>query len=179
MSANRIAIRYAKAIYQLVESKSVDAALCQDALDSMASLFELHDVKRILTSPVMPKDVKNSILTFALDKANAVTDVRHAAEQMVDAGRVALIPAVAECFRKIVAEAQGIIKASIKSAALLGDQQRQELKKTLEDKFSKKVTLDVTIDPAIGAGLWIGVGNSVIDLTLRTRLDALVHNATR
>jgi len=66
-------------------------------------------------------------------------------------------------------------QAQIRVATELGPDELQALKYALERRFQCALELEVTIDPSILGGVWVRVGDIVIDGSLRGRLEALRH----
>ena len=178
MSGNRVAKRYARALFKMSDGDMKQGAAFASALDMVASLFELAEARNVLRSPVMPIDLKLSLLNFALKKAHAPEAVHSFVEHTVNLGRATLFPEIAEQFRELLNEARGVLTAYVKSAIPLTSADLKGLTDLMQTKFGKKIEILPVVDPSIQAGLWIGVGNTVIDLTLRTRLSALVSNAS-
>ena len=63
--------------------------------------------------------------------------------------------------------------AEVRSAVDLTDDQKQRLAAALEAKTGKKVELKVIIDPTVLGGLVAQVGDTVIDGSVKTRLQQL------
>lgn len=177
MSGNRVAKRYARALFKMAGGDLNKGAQYATALESVASLFSFEDASAVLKSPVMPADLKISLLNFALKKAASPDELQQFVKHVEAAGRTTLLPEISSQFQILLNEAKGVMHATVKSAVALSASDLETLKSTLQAKFGKKIEVSTSVDPAIGAGLLIGVGSSVIDLTLRTRLSALVNNA--
>ena len=58
---------------------------------------------------------------------------------------------------------------------LYGDE-LQALQASLERYFGYALQLEVQLDPSILGGVWVKVGDTVIDGTVRGRLEALRHH---
>jgi F-type H+-transporting ATPase subunit delta len=89
---------------------------------------------------------------------------------LVDADRVALLPQIRALFEALKDDADGVAKARIDSAFPLSDAQTAELKAALEKRFGRKIEATVNVDPALGGGARITVGDTVIDGTIEAQL---------
>lgn len=178
MSGSRVAKRYAKALFKMSNEDIKKGAQYAQALLALSSLFDLPEAKAVLQSPVMPSDLKLSLLNYAVAKAAAPEEMLRFVAHVESAGRTSQLPAISEQFQELLNNARGVLQAVVKSAVSLSPADLAQLKEVLQEKFGKKIDVSPAVDSTIGAGLWIGVGNSVIDLTLRTRLSALVANAS-
>ena len=61
----------------------------------------------------------------------------------------------------------------MRTAVALTDDQQDRLKAALANATGKNVNLKVIVDPSVLGGLVATVGDTVIDGTVRTRLDQL------
>ena len=115
----RIANRYAKALYQLVGSDLAKAKELRDSFDGINQLFEMKDAGSVLRSPVMPPDLKKSLLDYGLEKSGASDEVRQLCRALLEAGRVQILPDVAKAFIELLDNAEGIARAEVVSAVAL------------------------------------------------------------
>lgn len=92
---------------------------------------------------------------------------------LVDADRIAVLPQIRELFEALKHEADGVADARIDSAFPLLDGQLAELVAALERRFGKKIEATVNVDPALGGGARITVGDTVIDGTIEAQLAAM------
>jgi F-type H+-transporting ATPase subunit delta len=63
--------------------------------------------------------------------------------------------------------------AEVRSAVTLTPEQQERLRAALANATGKNVNLKVVVDPSVLGGLVATVGDTVIDGTVRTRLDQL------
>ena len=92
---------------------------------------------------------------------------------LVDADRIAVLPQIRELFEALKHDADGVADARIDSAFPLSDGQLAELTAALQKRFGKKIEATVNVDPALGGGARITVGDTVIDGTIEAQLAAM------
>ncbi len=71
---------------------------------------------------------------------------------------------------KIYLEKNNMILANVKTVIPLLEDERDELIKKLEIRYNKKIILEEEIDKSILGGVYVRVGDDVLDGTLSTRL---------
>jgi F-type H+-transporting ATPase subunit delta len=180
MSENVIVKRYVKALYQVFDSNVEQAKTTMPYLQAVAELFKIKEARDVLKSPVMPSDVKSDLVMHALNKAGAAPKaLKDFFQNIIDSNRVMLAPSLAENFKEFLNEKEGIIGAQVISAVKLEDADLESVKSELSKRFSKKIDLEFIIDKTIIGGLLIKVGNSIIDLTLKTKLDNFAKEALK
>lgn len=174
-----VARRYAKALIKLGEAGQSNAKANLETFSAISELFENTESRRVLLSPVMPVDLKQSLLKYGLQQGLASPELTALIEIMIEAGRIADIPKVAEEYRRYLDELQGVVKADLVTAVELSAEERAEMAKELSALINKKVEVDPKVDPSILGGFVAKIGNYRIDLSLKSKLEALSQNAVQ
>ena len=92
---------------------------------------------------------------------------------IVTQGRARQLPQILEQLSQLAADARQMVVAEVRTAVPLDDAQQSELAKSLSSATNKKVTVKVIIDPSILGGVVAKVGDTVIDGSIKHRLDQL------
>ena len=74
---------------------------------------------------------------------------------------------------KIHLERLNVIQGIVKTTVPLEEYEYNSLVEKLEKKYNKEVILKKEVDPEILGGIYVRIGNDVIDGTVKTRLDDL------
>ena len=64
-------------------------------------------------------------------------------------------------------------RKSILKAVPMLDSEKEALKQKLEDKYNKNIIMTTQVDKSILGGVFVRVGNDVIDGTIRSKLDEM------
>jgi F-type H+-transporting ATPase subunit delta len=178
MSSNALSSRYAKALMStLTESGAVDQGL--SALKGMAKVFLMADAARILKSPIMPREFKKDLLEYCLNKVEANKTVYNFVGVLLEAGRIELIPTIAEHFEALVLATKNEAHGEITSAHALNEQTLKEITAAAEKKLDLKLVLANVVDPSIFGGFKVRVGNKLLDMSIKTKLDQLTASAVQ
>jgi F-type H+-transporting ATPase subunit delta len=141
----------------------------------------LRFVSDVVADPQVAAALDNPKLT-ASDKAALLLSIggerldatgRNFVRVLVDADRIAVLPQIRELFEALKNDADGVAEARIESAFPLSDAQLSELTVALEKRFGRKIEATVNVDPALGGGARITVGDTVIDGTIEAQLAAM------
>ncbi|WP_278358111.1 F0F1 ATP synthase subunit delta, partial [Idiomarina abyssalis] len=89
--------------------------------------------------------------------------------------RLPVLPAVSELYQTLRAEHDKEVTVDVKSAVKLLKAQQTALSKALEKRLQRKIKLNCSVDKSIIGGLVIEAGDTVIDGTLRGKLDRLAY----
>ena len=95
---------------------------------------------------------------------------------IVENGRLGVMGEVATHFRRLFNEHAGTLDAIVRSAYPLDDGQTDDIRQTLEDKYGRKVTIEVHVAPELIGGVSIHIGDEVLDASVRGKLDRMASS---
>jgi F-type H+-transporting ATPase subunit delta len=96
-------------------------------------------------------------------------------KQIIENGRLVVIPDILEEFKRLKDEDERKLQANVKSVEKLSKVELEKIKKFLEDKYQCSVEILNTIDPDILGGVVIETPKEVIDASIRSRIDELAE----
>jgi len=145
----------------------------EDDLFRFARTLETSDELRMaLTDPVLPPDRRMAVVEELMGGRALVASAAMAAF-VVGIGRASDLPAIVDRFlEKAAAERQHQV-AEVRSAIPLDEAQRGRLAHALSQATGRQVEVKVIVDPRVLGGLVATIGDTVIDDTVRHRLDQL------
>jgi len=145
----------------------------QDELFRLArTLGGSEELQSTLTDPQVPvarrQQIVEDLLQGKVSKATLAV-----VSMVVAAGRARDLPGIAEALVSLAAGEAGKELAVVRSAIELTDDQKTRLAGALQVAVGKPVDVRVVVDPSVLGGLVAQVGDTVIDGTVRRRLDQL------
>jgi F-type H+-transporting ATPase subunit delta len=163
---------YAHGLLEIAESEGrLDDV--EDELFRFARIVEGNDELRMaLASPGLSAERRAAIVDELLE-GRAHTLTRAIASFVVGAGRGHDLPAIILRFTELAAETRQHELAEVRSATPLDDAQLARLADVLSRATGKRVEVKVVVDPAVMGGLVATIGDTVIDGTVRHRLEKL------
>jgi F-type H+-transporting ATPase subunit delta len=180
MSASKIAMRYAKALFKQKPNERTAADKNIEALSVVAELFKQKEAGRIMRSPVVPSDLKSSLLDYALKQAGVVGgDLEKFLRTVLSAGRIALIPEILSAYIDLINTMEGKAEAELISAVSLPEAYVSQIEGAVSKVLDKKVHIKTVVDSAILGGFIVRSGNYLVDLSLKTKLDGLAKRAVQ
>ncbi len=169
------ALRFAEAAFAVArDTNTLDAWL--EALDQASSLYDNHAAGLFLTSPVEPAEKKIGVLAQLLPSVSA--DVHRFLAILARRDRLELVPEIAMHFRRLLNEHRGIAVAQVTTAIPIDERQKAVIASRLGRRFGKTVVLEPRVDPAILGGVIAQIGDTVIDSSIRGRLERLRRTLT-
>jgi F-type H+-transporting ATPase subunit delta len=166
---------YASALVEIAQGEG-DLAQVQEELFVVAERLRTNDALRDgLTDQRIPVELRQQIVEDLLG-GKASTTTTSLVSMIVGAGRARDLSAIIGKVVEKAASAQGAAVARVTAASPLDGDQQQALTEALTRRFHHPVSVKVVIDPTILGGLIVQVGDTVIDGSIRTRLDQLKSN---
>ncbi len=172
MVSDEVVRGYAEALFRVVEAEG-ELDRVEDELFRFGKLLEEnYDLKQALSDRSIDKDQRAKVLDDLLsDKVSPHT--LGLLTFVVEQGRARQLPEILERLSALTAEARDSVVAEVRSAIPLDQEQREELAKALSEATGKKVEVKVLVDPSVIGGIVAKVGETVIDGSIRRRLEQL------
>src|ERR1700674_1217586 len=169
--ADRVDV-YARALLDIVSAEGhLDDV--EDELFRFARIVEGNDDLRMsLSNPGLPLDRRAAIVDELLEH-RALPITKAIATFVVGAGRGHDLPAIVDRFVDLAAQTRERTVAEVRSAVALDDGQRQRIADALSRATGKQVEVKVIVDESVLGGIVATIGDTVIDGTVRHRLDQL------
>lgn len=163
---------YARAIEGVVAAEGHDAEAA-DELFRFARTFEANEgLRNALVDPGMPLERRLGVVEELLG-APALTVTRAVVTFVVTAGRASELPAIIDRYVELAAATRDHAVAEVRSAVPLDEPTTQRLAQALAAATGKQVEVKVIVDPTVLGGLVARVGDTVIDGSVRSRLEQL------
>jgi len=164
---------YAKAAF--VHAKAAAQLAAWSAMLQLAAqLAGDKKVKALLSSPAQTTKVKasafNQVAGEAFDKAQ-----QNFIGVLAENRRLLLLPQIAEQFEQYRAEQEQSLDVKVISAFALNEAQQQQLKTTLNKRLAREIRLEVVEDKSLIGGVLIKAGDTVIDGSIRGKLEKLAE----
>ena len=167
-----VAKRYAKAIFELaleqgrLEAIGADLSLVRD------TLTQNPDWQAWLANPqVAASDKQEALRQVYGEKVSP--EVLQLLSIMLKNRRTTLIVAVADEFKALLDEHQGVVHAQVSSAFPLTEAEEAGLAAALEKLTGKSVVLHKEVDPELIGGVLVRIGDRLYDGSVRGLLQRL------
>lgn len=145
----------------------------EDELFRFGRIIEGNDDLRMaLANPGLPADQRAKIVDELLEN-RALQVSRALVAMVVGAGRGHDLPAIISRFVELVAATRQHEVAEVRTAKPLSDEEVAKLGEVLSRATDKNIEVKVIIDPTVMGGVVATIGDTVIDGTVRHRLEQL------
>ena len=163
---------YARALFEIARAEGTLDEV-EDELFRFARSYESSDALRnALTDEMVPADRRQGVVESLLGGKATATTVQLIA-MVVGSGRGRDLPEIIDRLVARASASKDLAVAEVRSAVALSDDQQQRLGAALANATGRQVNLKVVIDPSIIGGIVATVGDTVIDGSVRTRVEQL------
>jgi len=163
---------YANALFEVA---SVEGSLdsVEDELFQLARALESNDeLRNTLTDEAIPAERRQGVVEDLLgNRASPVTV--SLVSFVVGSGRARQLPAIVDRLVARAAQAKSKVVAEVRTAVPLSDDQRNRLADALGKATGKSVEVKAIVDRSVLGGVVAQIGDTVIDGSVRTRLEQL------
>lgn len=176
MAELALANQYAKALLEVAQAEG-GAPAAEAALDQLAQfaalLDESRDLRTALLSPAVEHEHKVRVIARLCEILGTGRPVRNFLNVVTKKRRLALLDEICSRYQALLDEAEGIVRADVRSAAPVTDAQRAALEEALGRVTGGRIRCGYSVDPALVGGMAVRIGSAVYDGSVRGRLDAM------
>ena len=173
-----VARRYAQALFELLDVSIIEetrvalTGLGQAIKDSVA-------LRHVVASPAFGSEDKLAVLAELGSRLGCPPIGKTFLEQLVNKNRVGFLPEIAEAFTKLADASKGIQQITVSSATAIPPAEQNRISNRLRDMLKRQVDVTYHTDPGHLAGVQIHLGSTVVDSTVRGRLQAMQSLLTK
>lgn len=163
---------YAAAIFELARAENELSRVEREFFAIARSLQTSSELRDALTNPALPAERKQGIVDDLVGgKASRLTT--NFVNLIVSQGRMSDLGTIADRLGRHRAKAGGREVAEIRSAVPLEDAVVRRLAAALARSVGYEVEVRTVVDPSVLGGVVARIGDTVIDGSVRSRLESL------
>ena len=162
---------WAGALFEIASAEGALSAVEEELFRFARSLEGSDELRGVLVDPAVPGERKSGVLSDLLGHASPIT--AGIVSMVITAGHARDLPAIVDRLVARAAATRSAVVAEVRSAIPLDEGQRSRLAAALGQAVDKDVEVRVIIDPSVLGGLIAQIGDTIIDGSVRTRLDQL------
>ena len=162
--------RYALALYKVAEEKNKVDEYLQDLREICDIIDNNKELKAVIEYPQISTKQKKRIF-IDIFKGKIDEELLSFLLILIEKGRILYLREKLNQFEQINLEKKNVVIAQVKSGIEMTDEQTSKLKSKLEKMYNKTVIIKHEIDKSIIGGLYVRVGNDVIDGSIKSKLD--------
>jgi F-type H+-transporting ATPase subunit delta len=172
-----IAQVYARSLFEVAkEHDKLDVV--RDQLGEIAdAVAEQHDLQVFFFSPYFSTDEKVDGLKRALE--DAYEAVVNFLELLIEKHRMPALFRIRREFEALWEEENRLLPVQVTSAIELDESTVRQIGDAIGEQTGRRIELTSEVDPDILGGIVLRVGNSILDASIRNRLEKLRKQVAR
>jgi F-type H+-transporting ATPase subunit delta len=162
---------YGRSLFQVALEKGRLDELREQLGQFADALDENRQLAVFFFSPYFSSVEKQQSLTTLLEGADET--LINFLKLLIENHRMPVIFRIRQEFERLWEEENRTLPVEVTSAIALDLETTESLGRTIGERAGRKVTLAARVDPDILGGIIIRVGNSILDASIRNRLEQL------
>ena len=171
--SNTSADRYSLALYELAKESNSLTQVEQNSDALLDLISNDKNFKNFIKDPSISRDILISVIS----KISAVSKLDNLFNNFLNfliiKRRFFFVEQILKSFIEICSKKRGELKAEIKSAKKLTEDEISRITKELSENFKSKIKLNYNHDESLIGGLIVQVGSTMIDTSVKNKLQQI------
>ena len=179
MKSRHAARSYAKALFELAKERHQTNVVAHELGGIIEVVAGDPELRNFLARPGVSAAAKRAVADEIAQRVGVGKLVRDFVGLAADQGRGEELPEIAEAYRDLVDADAGRVRARVRSAVALTEEERATLASRLGGALGKTVVVEDRVDPELLGGLVAEVGGLVADGSLDGQLARIKDRLER
>ena len=171
MSGIRAAIRYAKAILEIADSKGVASDVSTDMTLIASTITGNIELTHFIQNPLITTDTKKNVVLEVFASVNPVTQSLF--HLLLENKRFEILAAIAVEYNNLFDVMNGVEVAKVTTAFPMDADLEAKVLAKIATFSDKKVTIENTVDASIIGGFILRIGDKQYNASVANRLHVL------
>ena len=171
MSGSRAAIRYAKAILEIADSKGVASEVSADMTLIATTIIGNSELTHFIQNPLIKTDTKKNVVLEVFASVNPVTQSLF--HLLLENKRFEILAAIAVEYNNLFDVMNGVEVAKVTTAFPMDAALEAKVLAKIATFSDKKVTIENTVDASIIGGFILRIGDKQYNASVANRLHVL------
>ena len=165
--------RYSLALYELSTETSVTSQIEEQSLSILKLLEQSQDFSNLIKDPTTSQDDLLKIVNTISENYKFDQLLNNFLSFLIQKRRFFFVERILKSFIEICSEKRGELKAELKSAKELSNEEITQITEELTKNFSSKIKLNYKHDESLIGGLVVQVGSTMVDTSIKSKLQQI------
>jgi F-type H+-transporting ATPase subunit delta len=171
MSSTRAAIRYAKAILEIAESKNATSNVSADMALIASTIKANAELSSFIQNPLVVTDTKKDVVSEVFATVNPVT--KSLFQLLLENKRFEILADIAVEYNNLFDIMNGVEVAKVTTAFPMDAALEAKVLAKIATFSNKKITIENTVDASIIGGFILRIGDKQYNASVANRLQVL------
>tara|TARA_B100000963_G_C22383459_1_gene561134 strand:+ start:156 stop:713 length:558 start_codon:yes stop_codon:yes gene_type:complete len=165
--------RYSLALYELASETKLLNEIQDDSFNFIKLISNSKEFDNLIKNPTLSQDVLFNVINKVSEISNLESLFKNFLGLLISKRRFFYVERILKIFLEICSEKRGELKAEIKSAKQLSNDEIEKITQDLSNNFNSKVKLNYKYDQSLIGGLVVQVGSIMIDTSIKSKLQQI------
>ena len=165
--------RYSLALFELSEEKNILNQIEEQSLSILNLINQSRDFFNIIKDPTISQDDLSKVVNKLAENNGFDGLFKNFLNFLIQKRRFFFIERILKSFIEICSKKRGELIAELKSAKKLSSDEIKKITDELSTNFSSKMKLNYKHDESLIGGLVIQVGSTMIDTSIKNKLQQI------
>jgi len=165
--------RYSLALYELASEASLLVQIEENSSAFLTLISNNEEFDNLIKDPTASQDVLINIINKVSENSKLEVLFKNFVSFLITKRRFFYVEQILRSFIEICSEKRGELKAEIKSAKQLTQDEINKITEELSNNFNSKIKLNYEHDQSLIGGLVVQVGSTMIDTSIKNKLQQI------
>ena len=165
--------RYSLALYELASESNSLIKIEENSQAILKLISSSRDFSNLIKDPTLNRDILNQVIEKISDNFSLEVLFKNFLSFLISKRRFFYVEQILKSFNEICSEKRGELKAEIKSAKNLTQDEINSITEELSNNFKSEIKLNYTHDQSLIGGLVVQIGSTMIDTSIKKKLQQL------
>ena len=171
--SNTSANRYSLALYELASEANLLIQVEENSSAFLTLISNNEEFDNLIKDPTASQDVLINIINKISENSKLEVLFKNFVSFLITRRRFFYVEQILRSFIEICSEKRGELKAEIKSAKQLTQDEINNITEELSNNFNSKIKLNYEHDQSLIGGLVVQVGSTMIDTSIKNKLQQI------
>ena len=165
--------RYSLALFELSEENNLLSQIEDQSLSVLNLINQSDDFRNLIKDPTVNQEDLSEVINKITEKNKFDVLLKNFLNFLIQKRRFFFVESILKSFIETCSRKRGELKAKLRSAKKLSNDEIVKITDLLTKNFSSKIKLDYEFDESLIGGLVVQVGSAMVDTSIKNKLQQI------
>ena len=165
--------RYSLALFELASESNSLSKIEENSHALLKLISSSKDFNDFVKDPTISREILNQVIKNISDKFSLEVLFKNFLSFLISKRRFFYVQQILKNFNEICSKKRGELKAELKSAKNLTQDEISKITQELSNNFKSEIKLNYIHDQSLIGGLVVQIGSTMIDTSIKKKLQQL------
>ena len=165
--------RYSLALYELASESNLLPKIEENSQAILKLISSSKDFSNLIKDPTLNRDILNQVIEKISNNFSLEVLFKNFLSFLISKRRFFYVQQILKNFNEICSEKRGELKAELRSAKNLTQDEISKITQELSNNFKSEIKLNYIHDQSLIGGLVVQIGSTMIDTSIKKKLQQL------